>query len=270
MDFQTVLFDVTDGIATLTLNRPDVLNGLNNQLITDIRAALKLTEHTQDARVLIITGAGRAFCSGADLAGKEITDQIEQTHLTIGDLIAESMAEYFNALVLDIVRLRKPVISAVNGTAAGGGVGLALAGDIVIAAKSASFIQVFGPQLGIIPDMGSTWFLPRLIGHARSMGLALLGEKLSAQKAAEWGLILKCVEDDALMDEAQMIARKLADSPPKVFAYMKHAFGESLGNSLPEQLELEKETQRVLCNTEDFFEGVTAFIAKRKPNFKGK
>ena len=270
MDFKTVLFDVTDGIATLTLNRPEVLNGLNNQLITDIRAALKLAEHTRDARALILTGAGRGFCSGADLADKEISGRIGQTHLTVGDLVAESMEDYFNPLVLDIVRLRKPVISAVNGTAAGGGVGLALAGDIVIAAKSASFIQVFGPQLGIIPDMGSTWFLPRLIGRARSMGLALLGDRLSAEKASEWGLIFKCVEDDALMDEAQMIAGKLADAPPKVFAYMKQAFNASYGNSLPEQLELEKEVQRILCNTEDFFEGVTAFISKRKPDFKGK
>jgi 2-(1,2-epoxy-1,2-dihydrophenyl)acetyl-CoA isomerase len=270
MNFETVLFEISDGIATLTLNRPDVLNGLNHQLMTDIRAALKLVEHTRDARVLILTGAGRAFCSGADLANQEISGRIGQTHVTVGDLVAESMAEYFNPLVLDIVRLRKPVISAVNGTAAGGGVGLALAGDIVIAAKSATFIQVFGPQLGIIPDMGSTWFLPRLIGHARSMGLALLGDELSAQKASEWGLIFQCVEDDVLMEEARTIARKLADAPPKVFAYMKQAFHASYGNSLPEQLELEKEIQRTLCNTDDFLEGVAAFLAKRKPDFNGK
>lgn len=270
MDFETVLFDVADGVATLTLNRPDVLNGLNPRLMTDIRAALKRAEHTRDARALILTGAGRAFCSGADLADREIADGAGHTHLRLGDLIAEGMAEYFNPLILDIVRLRKPVICAVNGTAAGGGVGLALAGDIVIAAESASFLQVFVPQLGIIPDMGSTWFLPRLIGHARSMGLALLGDKLPARKAEEWGLIFKCVEDDALMDEARLIAGKLAAASPNVFAFVKQAFRASYGNSLPEQLELEKETQRTLCSTEDFMEGVTAFIAKRKPDFKGR
>ncbi len=270
MEFETILFEVSEGIATLTLNRPEVLNSLNARLMTDVRAALRLTEHTPEARVLIMTGAGRAFCSGADLAEPEVSNRVEPGRVTLGDAIAESMDEHFNPLVLDIARLRKPVVTVVNGTTAGGGVGLALAGDIVIAAESASFVQVFGPRLGIIPDMGTTWFLPRLIGHARSLALALLGEKLPARKAAEWGLIFKCVADEDLMGEARAIAAKLAAAPPRVFAHMKRAFHASYGNSLAEQLELEKETQRVLCNTEDFLEGVNAFLSKREPKFTGK
>ena len=148
--------------------------------------------------------------------------------------------------------------------------GLALCADIVIAAKSASFIQVFGPKLGIVPDMGSTWFLPRLLGRARARGLAFLGERLPAEKAAEWGLIWKCVDDESLMDDVMAIAGRLAQGPTKVYGYMKRAFSESDRNRLDEQLEFERYCQRILCDTQDLMEGVTAFLEKRKPDFKGR
>jgi 2-(1,2-epoxy-1,2-dihydrophenyl)acetyl-CoA isomerase len=270
MDFETITFEKQDGLAVLTLNRPSVLNALNNHLITEMRTALRESENNPDIRVLIITGAGRGFCAGADLNSDDIPGFSEKSHLSVGDIVAELMAEYHNPLIMDITRLRKPVISAVNGITAGAGNGLALAGDIVIAARSASFKLVFGPQLGIIPDMGCTWFLPRLIGRARTLGMTLTGDKLPAETAAEWGLIWKCVDDDKLMDEARKVGRKLADGPPRVYTYMKQAFMQSEKNSLPEQLELEKEFQRILCGTEDFKEGVSAFLEKRKPEFKGK
>jgi 2-(1,2-epoxy-1,2-dihydrophenyl)acetyl-CoA isomerase len=179
------------------------------------------------------------------------------------------MKAYFNPIVSKISRLEKPVIAAVNGVTAGGGVGLAMATDIVVAGKSASFIQVFGPKLGIVPDMGSTWFLPRLLGSARSKGLAFLGEKLPAEKAAEWGLIWKCVDDDDLLGEVMEIARKFAKGPTKAYGYIKRAFRESGRNSLEEQLEFERYCQLILCDSKDFLEGVTAFLEKRKPNFIG-
>jgi 2-(1,2-epoxy-1,2-dihydrophenyl)acetyl-CoA isomerase len=185
-------------------------------------------------------------------------------------MVSEMMKSHYNQLILDIDRLEKPVISAINGVAAGGGVGLALAADIVIAARSASFVLVFGPKLGIVPDMGSTWFLPRLIGRARSLGLAFLGERLSAEIAEKWGLIYKCVDDQALMDEAMAIATKLASGPTKAYGYIKRAFSESERNRLEDQLEFERYCQLILCDSEDFMEGVSSFIEKRKPVFKGR
>jgi len=270
MSYETILFEIRKNIALITLNRPEVLNGLNEQMIVDIRDALNESDGNPEVKAVIITGSGKAFCSGADLSQAGDQSSPDTVQLSPGDYIANFMYEQTNPLILEITRHRKPIIGAVNGTVAGGGVGLALAPDIVIASRSASFVQVFGPQLGIVPDMGTTWFLPRLIGHARSMALALTGEKLSAEKAAEWGLIWKCIDDDKLMNECFKVAEKLAGGPPLVYPYMKRVFSQSQKNSLQEQLDLETESQRVLCSTEDFMEGAIAFMGKRKPNFKGK
>ena len=180
------------------------------------------------------------------------------------------MKTHFNPLINEIYRLEKPVLSAVNGVAAGGGVGVALAADMVIAARSAYFVQVFGPRLGIVPDCGCTWFLPRLVGRARALGLALLGEKLPAEQAAEWGLIWKCVEDGTLMDEVAAVAERLSKGPTKAYGYIKKAYAESQRNRLDEQLEYERFCQRTLCDTSDFLEGVTAFLEKRPARFEGR
>jgi 2-(1,2-epoxy-1,2-dihydrophenyl)acetyl-CoA isomerase len=189
-----------------------------DQLDAERRGALGEIE-TGTPRVVILTGKGRSFCAGADIgAGAEL-----DPGMSIGDGIYRSMDTAFNPLVRELAALPKPVIAAVNGVAAGGGVGLALAADIVVAARSAEFIQVFGPRLGLVPDMGCTYFLVQLLGRARARGLALLGERLTAQKAEEWGLIWRCVDDDLVMDEAQMIARRLATGPRQSYGYIKRA-----------------------------------------------
>lgn len=271
MDYENVLFEKQDGVGLLTLNRPEVLNSLNVPLMTDVRDVLKRAARDPEVRVLVMTGAGPGFCAGADLAAAgQPGEDLETRGLSVGEVVSEKMTAHFNPLVREIDQLEKPVIAAVNGVAAGGGVGLALAADIVIAARSAHFVQVFGPRLGIVPDMGSTWFLPRLVGRARARGLAFLGEKLPAEKAAEWGLIWKCVADETLTDEVMAMARQLAQGPTKAYGYIKKAFSESGRNRLEEQLEFERYCQLILCDTKDFMEGVTAFLEKRKPEFKGR
>ena len=267
MTFQTVKLDRNaDGTVVLTLNRPAVLNSLNEQMIDELRAALAEVTRSDDCHVLIVTGAGRAFCAGADLG----SDVAREPGISIGEGIYRFMDRAFNPLVRELAALPKPVVAAVNGVAAGGGVGLALAADIVVAARSAKFIQVFGPRLGLVPDMGCTYFLVQLLGRARARGLALLGERLTAQKAEEWGLIWRCVDDDLVMDEAQMIARRLAGGPRQCFSYIKRALDAAELRTLSDQLDLERDCQRILGDTEDFLEGVLAFLSKRKPQFKGK
>jgi 2-(1,2-epoxy-1,2-dihydrophenyl)acetyl-CoA isomerase len=271
MEYKNIIFKIQDNVAVLTLNRPEALNSLNTAIMDDMRDAFKLASEEKDIKALVITGAGKGFCAGADLAGTSQTQKNEKyAGLSVGEMVSEMMKSHYNQLILDIDRLEKPVISAVNGVTAGGGVGLALAADIVIAARSASFVLVFGPKLGIVPDMGSTWFLPRLIGRARSLGLGFLGERLSAEIAEKWGLIYKCVDDQALMDEAMAIATKLASGPTKAYGYIKRAFSESERNRLDDQLEFERYCQLILCDSEDFMEGVNSFIEKRKPVFKGR
>jgi 2-(1,2-epoxy-1,2-dihydrophenyl)acetyl-CoA isomerase len=269
--YENILLDIQDGVALLTLNRPNVFNSLNVPLMTEVRAVLKQVAESPDIRVLVMTGAGEAFCAGADLtaAGRGDPEGTGEK-LSVGEIVSRKMKTHFNPLVSEIYRLEKPVICAVNGVAAGGGVGVALATDIVIAARSAYFLQVFGPRLGIVPDCGCTWFLPRLVGRARALGLALLGDKLPAEQAAEWGLIWKCVDDGALMDEAMALAKKLAEGPTRAYGYIKKAYSESERNRLDEQLEYERFCQRTLCDTADFMEGVTAFLEKRPAHFKGR
>jgi len=264
--FQTVkLTRDGDGTAALTLDRPAVLNSINQEMIDDLRAAIAEVARDDSVHVLLLTGAGRAFCAGADLNPVGVGE----AGLSTGERVYRSMDRGFNPLVRELAALAKPVVAAVNGVAAGGGVGLALAADIVIAARSAHFIQVFGPQLGLVPDMGCTYFLVRLLGRARARGLAMLGERLTAEQAEQWGLIWKCVADDRLLEEAHRVARRLAAGPRQCFGYIKRALDAAELNTLPEQLDLERDYQRVLTDTEDFAEGVAAFLGKRPPNFKG-
>ena len=267
MDYKNILLETADGVSRLTLNRPQTLNSLNKGLIDDIRSALRSLGKDDSVRALIVTGAGRGFCAGADLAGNDFGDGAQRS---VGEGVSHSMEIGYNPLVRELASFAKPVICAVNGIAAGGGVGLALCGDIVVAAKSASFVQVFGPRLGLVPDMGCTWFMPQLLGRARSRALALFGDRLPAEKAAEWGLIWAAVDDDKLMTEAQALAQRLAKGPALAFTEIKRVLDAAAFNSLDEQLELERNVQRRLGDTDDFREGVTAFLSKREPTFKGK
>ncbi len=261
----TITLEANEGIALLTLNRPEVLNSINMELIAEVRAALAEVKADANLRVLVMTGAGRGFCAGADLAAQGA----RQEGMSVGQGVAHGMEVAFNPMMRELMDLGKPVIAAVNGMTAGGGVGLALAADIVIAARSATFIQVFGPRLGLIPDLGTTWTLPRLVGRARALGLALTGDRLAAETAAEWGMIWKCVDDDALMGEAMSLAQKLAKGPTNAFAEIKKALDISEHHTFAEQLDYERETQGQLGDHPNFIEGVTAFLQKREPKFKG-
>lgn len=267
MAYENILVETSGGVATLTLNRPSSLNSLNKGLIDEIRTALRTLSRDTSVRALIVTGAGRGFCAGADLANAGFNDGVQRS---VGEGISHSMEIGYNPLIRDLTGFPKPVIVAVNGVAAGGGVGLALGGDIVVAAKSAYFVQVFGPKLGLVPDVGCTWFVPHLLGRARARALAMLGDRLPAEKAAEWGLIWAAVDDDNLMTQARMIAERLAKGPTLAFAEIKRVLDAATENTLDQQLELERRTQKKLGDTEDFREGVTAFLSKREPQFKGK
>jgi 2-(1,2-epoxy-1,2-dihydrophenyl)acetyl-CoA isomerase len=267
MAYENILVETAGGVATLTLNRPTSLNSLNKGLIDDIRAALRTLKHDANVRALIVTGAGRGFCAGADLANAGFNDGVQRS---VGEGISHSMEIGYNPLIRDLTGFSKPVIVAVNGVAAGGGVGLALGGDIVVAAKSAYFVQVFGPKLGLVPDVGCTWFVPHLLGRARARALAMLGDRLPAEKAAEWGLIWAAVDDANLMREARAIAERLAKGPTLAFGEIKRVLDAATENTLDQQIELERRTQQKLGDTEDFREGVTAFLTKREPQFKGK
>ena len=260
---ETVLYEVADGIATITLNRPDVLNSMNPQLVADITDAFDQAGADDDVGAIVMTGTGRGFCAGADL--NATSDR--PAGLSTGQGVAHSMETSFNPMVRKIVGSPKPTLCAVNGVAAGGGVGLALCCDIVLAGKSASFVQVFGPQLGLIPDIACTYFLPRLIGTARARALAFTGEKLSAEKAADWGLIYACVEDDALMTTTMGIATKLANGPTPTFPVIRQAFADAELNTIDAQLDYERDTQGKLGDHPNFSEGVKAFLQKRPPQF---
>lgn len=260
---ETLTLSVEDGIALLTLNRPEVLNSINTQLIAEMRDALAEVAANKDARALLLTGAGRGFCAGADLAAQGQ----RQEGMSVGQGVAHGMEVGFNPMMRELYALEKPIVAAVNGVTAGGGVGLALAADIVIAGKSASFVQVFGPRLALIPDLGCTWHLPRLVGRARALGLALLGDKLPAETAAEWGLIWKCVEDEALMSEARAVAGKLANGPTNAFREIRKAIDAAGSNDFSSQLDYEREVQGMLGDHPNFSAGVKAFLTKKEPEF---
>lgn len=261
MSYETILFSVDAGVARLTLNRPDRLNSFTVQMHEEIKHAFD--NALDGARVLVITGAGRGFCAGQDLSDRAVAPDATKTP----DL-GESLEFRYNPLVRRITSLEMPVICAVNGVAAGAGANIAFAADIVIAAKSAKFIQSFA-NIGLVPDSGGTWSLPRLAGLPRAMGLALTGEPLPAEKAEAWGLIWKCVDDAELAATADALATKFATAPTKGLAATKKLLRESSENSLTQQLELERDWQRTLGRTNDYREGVASFLEKRTPKFTG-
>ena len=263
MSYETILFEVANGLARLTLSRPDKLNSFNVQMHEEVRDALGIVEATADARVLLLSGAGRGFCAGQDLSDRAIAPDGEPVDL------GASIEKYYAPLVRRLHALSVPVVCAVNGVAAGAGANLAFACDLVIAARSASFIQSFS-KLGLVPDTGGTYFLPRLVGTARALGLALLAEKLPAEKAAEWGLIWRCVDDGEFQAEVEKLVAHLASGPTAGFGRIKHALYASGANTLDAQLNLERDLMRESGRSSDYREGVAAFLEKRTPAFTGK
>ena len=279
--YESILFTCGDGIVRLTLNQPERLNSFGEDMNREIFDALLRVETDPDARVLVLTGSGHGFCAGANLGelslGGPVPDfradlEGQYNPIALGgpapDLGAVLEGQY-NPIVEKMRALPVPIVCAVNGVAAGAGASFALACDIVIAARSASFIQAF-TKIGLLPDMGGTFFPPHLIGTARAMGLALLAEPLSAQDAAAWGLIWRCVDDDQLPHATDDLVRRLVGAPKRALALTKHAIHASERNSLTQQLGLERDLQRSLGYTEDFTEGVAAFRAKRRPQFMGR
>ena len=256
---ETIKIEIADGIARITLNRPDRLNSFTATMHGELRDALA---NLGDARVVVLTGAGRGFCAGQDL-----NDRAVAPGKTVD--LGETVEASWNPLVRILASLPQPVIARVNGVAAGAGANIALACDIVVAAKSARFIQSFS-AIGLIPDSGGTWVLPRLVGQARALGLALTGEPITAGKAAEWGMIWKAVEDDALDAEVDGLAAKLASLPPLGLAAIKEMIRASWQYSLDEELGRQAGAMRRLGFTDDYREGVAAFLEKRKPTFTGK
>ncbi len=261
MEFKRVRIEIEEAVAVLTLNDPDVMNAAGEPMLDDILAALDIVEdRANGARCLVITGAGHAFCSGANLK-----DRGSGKAKPVG-IVLET---HWHPLLRRLRRLHCPIVAAVNGAAAGGGMALALAGDIVIAARSAYFLQAFR-RIGLAPDVGSTWLLPRRVGVARAMELSLLGEKLPAEKALAWGLINRVVDDGAALDEAMRMAREMAAGPTRALGLMRGLYWDSTENNFEDQLDLEYRTQREAGASEDFKEGVAAFLEKRATKFKGK
>ena len=258
-----ILVSLDAGVLTITLNRPEKLNSFNPEMHALLRGAMERAMDDQDVRALLLTGSGRAFCAGQDLSERNVSAGAPAIDLSA------SLGSHYNPLVRRMRALPKPIVCAVNGVAAGAGANIALACDLVFAARSASFVQAFA-RLGLVPDSGGTYFLPRLVGMARAMGLALLAEKLSAEDAERIGLIWKVFDDDALMPQAAATARQLAAGPTRGYGLLKRALYASAGNSLDAQLDLERDLQRELGFGEDYREGVRAFLEKRKPEFKGR
>lgn len=254
-----------NGVLTIKMNRPDVLNSLNKPLVDALIAAFNEAETDDAVRSIVLTGNGRGFCAGADLANGQWP---YEKGWSSGDVTANAMEIGYNPLARALVNNPKPVVNAINGVAAGGGVGLALAGDLVIAGESAKFKLVFARQLGIISDVGSSWMLPNLLGRARANGLALLGDELPAEKAAQWGLIWEAVPDDKLLTTAQDYAARFAESAITGIKASVRAHDHAMTHSFEEQLDYEKNMQHHYCNQPVFAEGVKAFIEKRKPDFR--
>jgi 2-(1,2-epoxy-1,2-dihydrophenyl)acetyl-CoA isomerase len=263
MSEPTIRLELTEGVATITLNRPDKLNAINEVMQAELAGALDRLEADATIRALLLTGAGRAFSAGQDL-----TDRVMGEGDAPPDL-GDTLDRLHNPLIRRLRRLERPIVCAVNGVAAGAGANLALACDLVLAARSANFIQAFC-RLGLVPDAGGTYVLPRLVGAARAMGLALLGEPLTAEQAAAWGLIWRVVDDEQLMPEASALARRLATQPTKGLGLTKRALNASAANTLGEQLDLERDLQREAGRTRDYREGIRAFLEKRSPKFEGR
>lgn len=261
---ELTLFTIQNGVATLTLNNPDKLNSFNQQMHREIQDAFVSVNTDPSIRVLVITGSGRAFSAGQDLGAPEVQ------FLDNGDApdFSDIVKSLYKPLIISLRELKVPTIAAVNGVAAGAGASLALACDLVIASKSASFIQAFS-QIGLIPDTGGTWFLPKLLGLPRAMGLAMLGEKLSAEQACEWGLIWQMVEDDIFVEETKKLSEKLAKMPTRALVETRFLMEKGMNNSLAQQLDQEAVAMGNLVKSQDFKEGVMAFKEKREPHFIG-
>ena len=263
----SVLFEQRGAVGIITLNRPQTLNALSADVVEGVRTVLARVAGDRSVRALVLTGAGRAFCAGAALEPSmfEAFGVVEGT--TGGDKTAEMMERAFNPMMRELYRLGKPTVAAVNGVVAGGGVGVALVCDIVLAARSAKFYLPFGQRLGIVPDLCSAWMLTRNIGRARTLGLALLGDKIPAEQAEQWGLVWRCVEDSSLTEESLAVAQRLADGPTEALVWTRRAIDAGDSNNYEEQLDYEREAQRVLSNRPAVIEGFVAFHEKRKPRF---
>jgi 2-(1,2-epoxy-1,2-dihydrophenyl)acetyl-CoA isomerase len=263
VSYQNIQFEMAGGVARLTLNRPEKLNSFTAAMHEEIRDALAKIDASRGVRVLLITGAGRAFSAGQDLADFAVAPDSQPIDL------GNPIERYYAPLVRRLRSLPLPVVCAVNGVAAGAGANLAFACDLVVAKQSASFVEPFC-RLGLLPDTGGTYFLPRLIGTARAMGMAMLGTKVSAQQAAEWGLIWKCINDDEFASEVETLTTQLASAPTLALASTKQAIYSSAHATLDEQLNRECHAMRELGRTHDYREGVHAFLDKRTPEFHGR
>ncbi len=258
----TILAETRDGVHFVTLNRPDRLNAFNEDMHLALRDALSTAAASSDIRAVLLTGAGRAFCAGQDLSDRQ---------MDAGDAppdLGYTLGTFYNPLIRQIRSLEKPVVCAVNGVAAGAGANVALACDIVLAASSAKFIQAFS-KIGLIPDAGGSWLLPQLIGEARAKGLAMTADPLPAEKAADWGLIWKAIADEDLMNEAETLARQLGSGATTGHALTKKLIQDAAGRSLDDHLDHERDAQRTAGQTNDYREGVAAFLEKRAARFTG-
>jgi 2-(1,2-epoxy-1,2-dihydrophenyl)acetyl-CoA isomerase len=260
--YQKIELAMADGLATLTLNAPDKLNAVSRKMIAELKECWEGLAGDNSVRAVLLTGAGRGFCAGADLA-----DPDRDTSATADS--GAALDKFFNPVIRTMRTMPKPIIAAVNGVAAGVGMSFVMAADIAIAAKSASFLQAFA-RIGLLPDGGSTWFLPRLVGDARARALAMLAPQITADQAKQWGLVWEVVEDAELMKTATELARRLTDGPTQSLARIKEAMNRASTSALTAQLDVERDFQRELGKSADFKEGVAAFLAKRKPVFKGK
>jgi 2-(1,2-epoxy-1,2-dihydrophenyl)acetyl-CoA isomerase len=264
MNFSTIKLEIEAGVARLTLNRPDKLNSFTGEMHAELRVALDSIQADKNVRVLVLTGAGRAFCAGQDLADPDMAT-VNGKMPDIGNVVEAN----YKPLILRLQNLRVPTIAAVNGIAAGAGASVALACDLVLASKSASFLQAFS-KIGLIPDTGGTWFLPQRVGMARAMGLALLADKLPAEKAAEWGLIWQCIEDADFAAAVDALAKQLAAAPTKALVRTRQLMQAAAGHTLEQQLSMEGAAMRELGWSADYAEGVAAFMEKRAAKFTGE
>ncbi len=263
MSSQYIRYKVGDAVAEIVLDRPDKLNSFNRAMAVELQDALKTAAADEAVRALLLTGAGRGFCAGQDLA--DVLPEEGEPPLDLGDIVRDS----YNPVIRLLRGVEKPIVCAVNGVAAGAGANMAYACDLTLAADNAVFVQSFC-KIGLVPDSGGTFILPRLVGPARAAAMTMLGEKVTAAQAFELGLIYRVCEPDALMDQATALAKKLATQPTKGLGYIKRALNASLGNDLDAQLELERELQGLAGRTDDYAEGVAAFLEKRPPQYRGR